>query len=237
MQGEATARGAAPAQSVERSPTDEAHASVEAPERATWLRVHRRLVIGAGATLVVAPLVWMGLTRPLVGDSSTAGVVSRGGPAKGVGPKVDYEAPNIRLKDPSGKPIELKQFRGKAVVLNFWATWCAPCREEMPELEQIYRQYNDQGLVVLAVSIDGESSAKDVGAYLKEGSPRVGSYTFPVMLDTKQEAAQTYKLLGVPSTFFVDPAGVIRSVQPRVMDHRMLMENIKTIFDVPGTAS
>src|SRR5687768_4112778 len=119
----------------------------------------RRLALGA-ALLVGAPaLVYVG-TQPL-GGGITA-IVGSGGASKGVAAQVDYEAPNFKLKDPSGKEVELKQFRGKPVLLNFWATWCVPCREEMPELELLYREHKTKGLVVLAVSLDAEQFAKDI---------------------------------------------------------------------------
>jgi cytochrome c-type biogenesis protein len=157
-----------------------------------------------------------------------------GGPAKGVGPRVEYEAPNFTLKDPSGAPVELKQLRGKAVMINFWATWCAPCRDEMPEMEQIYRAHKDDGLVILAVSVDNESSTRFIPDYLKEGAPAVGSYTFPVALDSKQQVMQTYRITGVPSSFFVDPAGVIRAVQPGAMNRQTMLERLRTIFPAVG---
>ena len=171
-------------------------------------------------------------TRPLVAPGSGA-AGSSGGAAKGVGPLVDHEAPNFRLKDAAGaRDVELKQFRGQPVLLNFWATWCVPCREELPEMEQLYRQHAGPGggLVVLAVSIDSEAAAKDVPEYLKEGDPKVGAYTFPVGLDTKQEVARLYRLGGVPSSFFIDPAGVIRAVQPGAMNRQILVDRVRTIL-------
>ncbi|MGH2350749.1 MAG: redoxin domain-containing protein [Chloroflexota bacterium] len=195
-----------------------------------------RWIAGIVLLAVVAPLVWYGATRPLVAPG--AGVAaSQGGAAKGVGPLLDHEAPNFRLKDPSGAPIELRQFRGKAVVLNFWATWCVPCREEMPELERLYRLHKESpGLVVLAVSIDDESSARHVPEYLKEGDPQVGSYTFPVALDTKQEVVRLYKLGGVPSSFFIDSAGVIRAVQPGAMNRQTMLERLRTVLPLASGA-
>ena len=189
----------------------------------------RRLALGA-ALLVGAPaLIYVG-TQPLGGGLT--GIVGTGGAAKGVAPQVDYEAPNFKLKDPSGKEVELKQFRGKPVLLNFWATWCVPCREEMPELELLYRENKAKGLIVLAVSEDAEQFAKDIPEFLKEGDPAVGAYTFPVALDTKQEVYALYKLKGVPQSYFIDPAGVIRVIQPRIMSKQMMLDGLQVIM--PG---
>ena len=171
-------------------------------------------------------------TRPL--GSGITGITGTGGAAKGVGPLVDHEAPNFKLKDPAGRDVELKQFRGRPVLLNFWATWCIPCREEMPELEALHREYGKKGLVVLAISVDDERFARDIPEFLKAGDPAVGAYTFPVALDLKQEVQKQYKLLGVPQSFFIDASGVIRVVQPRVMNRTMMLEGTGQIL--PGVA-
>src|SRR5687768_688580 len=151
----------------------------------------RRLAVGA-AFLFGTPLAAYAATRPI---GSPLSITGTGGAAKGVAPQVDYEAPNFKLKDPAGREVELKQLRGKPVLLNFWATWCVPCRAEMPELETLYREHRSKGLVVLAVSVDDERFAKDIPEFLKEGDPVVGAYTFPVALDLKQEVLKQYKLL------------------------------------------
>lgn len=83
---------------------------------------------------------------------------------------------------------------------------------------------------MLAVSIDDERGAKQVPDYLKEGSPRVGSYTFGVALDTKQEVVRSYKLTGIPGTFFIDRAGVIRALYPGAMSRQMMLDRLKTIL-------
>jgi thiol-disulfide isomerase/thioredoxin len=226
MEAAAEPGGAAPSRAAVRqdpAPHRGPLAGVRA-RRARW-------IAGVLLLVVAAPVAWYVTTQPLVTPRGAAGV-GTGSPAKGIAPLVGYEAPNITLRDPSGRPIELKQFRGRPVLVNFWATWCVPCREEMPELEQVYRRYQAEGLVVLAVSIDAEASAGHVPDYLKEGSPAVGSYTFPVALDTKQEVARAYQLAGVPASFFVDRAGVIRAVQPGAMNRQTLLDRLRTVVDV-----
>jgi peroxiredoxin len=203
---------------------------LEAPAapRGGWIAGHVKLIAGIVAVLILAPVIWVVGTMPIASGSKV--VTGTGGAAKGVGPQVDYEAPNFKLLDPSGKPVELKQFRGHPVLLNFWATWCAPCREEMPEIEQIYREYKDRGLIVLGISVDDSSSTKNVPELIKEGSPSVGSYTFPVALDVKQEVLQRYKLLGVPSSYFIDASGVIRVVQPRAMSRQNIVDGVAAVM-------
>jgi peroxiredoxin len=193
--------------------------------RRAWPR--RRVAAGLGA-LLAAPVVWYAATRPLGGGAG--GIAGPGGPAKGVSPQAGHEAPNFVLRDPAGQTVELRRLRGKAVLLNFWATWCAPCREEMPELEELHREYGPRGLVVLGVSVDESRAARAIPEFLKEGDARVGPYTFPVALDEKQEVMRQYKLLGVPSSYFIDRDGVIRVVQPRVMSRAMMLEGVRAIL-------
>ena len=97
--------------------------------------------------------------------------------------------------------VRLADLKGKVVFLNFWATWCKPCEEEMPGMERLYRQYKDKGLVVLAIAEDAEG-ASVVNAFVKRHN-----LTFPVALDPKMAVAGLYGVWAVPSTFIIDRNG------------------------------
>jgi cytochrome c biogenesis protein CcmG, thiol:disulfide interchange protein DsbE len=194
------------------------------------IRLDRRWVVG-GLCAAAVPVAWYAATRPIVPGGAPR--AWSGGASKGVAPLVDHEAPGFALPGLGGTMVEMKRLRGP-VLLNFWATWCVPCREELPLFEQAYRRHKDAGFVLLGVSIDSEVSAKDIPAYMKEGSPVVGAYSFPVALDTKQEVAWTYKLAGIPSTFFIDTDGVIRALRPGAVSSAVLEEGLTTIL--PGAA-
>lgn len=112
-------------------------------------------------------------------------------------------APDFQLQDLDGQSVALSDFRGKPVLLNFWATWCSPCRSEMPYIQQVYDEWSDKGLVVLAINI-GESPAT-----VKEFVQAQG-FSFPVLLDTKQDVAEKYNIRGIPTTLFIDKDGVIQ---------------------------
>ncbi|MSQ43384.1 MAG: TlpA family protein disulfide reductase [Chloroflexi bacterium] len=184
----------------------------------------RTVAIGAGILVAVAGIGYAS-TLPLPGLD--------GKPPPP--PSVGQRAPTFTLPAAGGGTIDLASYRGKPVVVNFWATWCTPCREELPELELAYRKHRDAGLVVIAVSLDTEAGAKDVPEFLKAGDVATGSYTFPVALDTKQDLRNRYRLIGVPSTYFVDRAGVIRAEQPGAMNREVLSNALETILTkAPG---
>jgi peroxiredoxin len=113
-----------------------------------------------------------------------------------------------------GGTFRLADQRGKVVFVNFWATWCPPCREEMPAMERLYQQHKDQGLTMLAISIDADPKA--VGPFLTEHK-----LSFPVGLDPKMEVANGYGVRALPSTFIVDRDGNMAAlaIGPRVWDN------------------
>lgn len=121
-------------------------------------------------------------------------------------------APNFRATDMAGNPVELDDLRGKVVLLNVWATWCAPCREEMPAIQALYEDYADRGLEIVAVSIDAPVGLRDgignpggdVAAFVREMG-----LTFPIWLDQSREVYEIYRLIGVPETFIIDKSGYI----------------------------
>lgn len=120
---------------------------------------------------------------------------------------VGKPAPDFALSDLNDKPYRLSDFRGKVVFLNFWATWCKPCREEMPSMEVLYKNFEKDGLVVLAVSIDRVTTTKDIPPFVKGMN-----LTFPVLIDSWGQTDKPYKRMGVPETFVIDQQGIIREI-------------------------
>jgi len=127
--------------------------------------------------------------------------------------KVDYKAvpilqamkevaptPEINLATPDGKKLSLKDFRGKIVLLNFWASWCVPCREEMPAMEKLYQEFKDKNFVILAVAVkDRKQDAVDFAKELK--------ITYPIALDPDAKVGQEYGAWGLPATYIIGPKG------------------------------
>ena len=114
-----------------------------------------------------------------------------------------------------GDTFRLKEQRGKPVLINFWATWCAPCREEMPAMERLHRRYKEQGFVMLAVSVDSDPAL--VTPFLE-----LHKLTFPVAIDAKMELANMYRVRALPSSFIVDRERYLAAVAlgPRAWDSR-----------------
>ena len=117
--------------------------------------------------------------------------------------KVNFSAPELELTDTAGNPASLASYRGQVVLVNLWATWCPPCKEEMPALEAFYRKHKDAGFVILAIN-DGDPTP-DVLQFVEDYG-----LTFPVWLDPTYIATeQAFKTLNLPSSFVIDRNGTI----------------------------
>ena len=115
------------------------------------------------------------------------------------------QAPDFTLHAMSGPNLRLKEQRGRVVMVNFWATWCAPCRQEMPQLNRLYEKYRASGFVLLGVNVDDDTSKA------AEVAKKLG-LTFPVLLDTDKKVSKLYDLSTMPSTVIIDRDGKVRYV-------------------------
>ncbi len=118
--------------------------------------------------------------------------------------RVGDEAPNFMLRDLAGNVVSLSQLRGKVVLLNFWATWCGPCRVEMPAMEQLYRTLPRREFEILAVSTDQQGTA------VTRPFQREMGFTFPILHDSEYRVGLTYGARSIPITFMVDRRGIVR---------------------------
>lgn len=122
-------------------------------------------------------------------------------------PREGFSAPDFALETLAGDQVALSDLRGKVVLVNFWASWCPPCRAEMPAIEAVYRSHKDLGLEVLAVNTTNQDDQAAAAAFVQELQ-----LTFPVPLDRTGAVSASYNLRGLPSTYFIDGQGVIRTV-------------------------
>ena len=146
--------------------------------------------------------------------------------AKGSGLGINQTAPDFTLKTLDDKEVKLSDYRGKIVILNFWATWCPPCKEEIPQMEKYYKtQAKDEGVEILAVNLT--NSDKDKG-YIRD-FVKSHEMTFPVLLDENGEVQKQYEIMTIPTTFFIDKNGKIQKKTIGPMDQGMMSKTITTI--------
>ena len=162
-----------------------------------WLRDSRRWW-GLVLTLLVIGAGWAWFSR-------VPASVAASGPLPS--PRAGFPAPDFTLDLFTGETATLADYRGQVVLLNFWASWCGPCRAEMPAIQQLYTANRDRGLAVLAVNSTIQDSLVDAQAFAQNLS-----LSFPILLDLDGAVTRRYLVRGLPSTFFIDRRGVIRAV-------------------------
>jgi cytochrome c biogenesis protein CcmG/thiol:disulfide interchange protein DsbE len=122
-------------------------------------------------------------------------------------PQEGFLAPDFALETPAGEPVILSDLRGQAVLVNLWATWCPPCREEMQTIEKMYQEFKDQDFTVLAINMTHQDDPSAVVPFVSEQR-----LTFPILLDETGEAARAYQLRSLPSSYFIGRDGTINEV-------------------------
>jgi peroxiredoxin len=167
----------------------------------------RRLVRYAVVALVVAVIGGLFVQRELGEDEQPAAAATSLGLLDDREVAINKPAPDFAVRDLDGKIVRLSDFHGKTVVLNFWASWCPPCRAEMPDLLEIYEErLADDDFVVLAVDKLTEDTVSAVESFAAEFG-----LTFPIAFDGSDDIFQRYGVRGLPSTFFIDRDGIIRA--------------------------
>ncbi|MFC2949819.1 peroxiredoxin family protein [Virgibacillus sediminis] len=131
-----------------------------------------------------------------------------------------YLAPDFELTTLDGETVKLSDYRGKRVMLNFWATWCPPCRDEMPDMQKLYDNHEVE---VLAVDLlDTEKSEADVADFVEELE-----LSFPILLDETSAVADKYKVQAYPTTYMIDSEGRIQSRMMGAMNYDMMVERLE----------
>ncbi|MCC6611868.1 MAG: TlpA family protein disulfide reductase [Anaerolineae bacterium] len=139
--------------------------------------------------------------------------------------QVDEPAPDFTLGTLHGGEVTLSDFQGQAVLINFWATWCVPCRFEMPELVRAYQAHSDEGFTILAVNLTDQDSLEDVREFVGEFD-----MTFPVLLDESGQVSTLYGLLGLPTTVFVNREGLVQRIHIGLMSPAQIVEFVGEIL-------
>ncbi|PWH14599.1 MAG: hypothetical protein DDG60_07550 [Anaerolineae bacterium] len=136
---------------------------------------------------------------------------------------VNFPAPNVQLTDLNGQAVSLSDFQGNVILYNAWATWCPPCKQEMPTLQAYYDAHKDQGFVIVAIA-DGQP--------LEEVQPFVQDYrlTFPVWPDPQYRATKTFRINSLPTSFVIDREGTVRLTWTGAISRAMLEEYITPLL-------
>ena len=178
-------------------------------------RTVRAVLWALCGVMAAAGLLLNGLPGDLLGTTRPAGPPTA--------PDVGQRAPDLRLPLADGGEVDLADYRGQVLLLNFWATWCAPCTAEMPAIDRVYQAHRERGFAVLA--IDVQERDEQVVDFLE----RLG-VTFPSAIDRTGEIARLYRATGLPTTFLIDRDGVIRDVRVGPLTEAMLEERLAKVL-------
>lgn len=151
-----------------------------------------------GPVVLLTGLLWIWLSAVPAGGTTSGKI-----PA----PQSGFLAPDFTLETSAGEIITLSELRGRPILINLWASWCGPCRQEMPAIQRTFEMYQDRGFTVLAVNVTAQDNESAALAFVKEYG-----LTFPILMDREGDVARIYENRALPSSFFVDRDGVIREV-------------------------
>ncbi|MED1722180.1 peroxiredoxin [Brevibacillus parabrevis] len=142
-----------------------------------------------------------------------------------IGTEKGNAAPDFELQQLDGKKVKLSDFRGKKVIVNLWATWCPPCRAEIPDMQQYYEANKDNDVVILGVNLTTtETKPEDVGAFVK-----AYGMTFPVLLDEDKQVTNEYKAISIPTSYIIDSNGIVQHKYIGPMSYEWMEEALAAI--------
>ena len=175
-------------------------------------------------TIIVGTIVW--LQRPDEELNRRVAVVDEPLASDGSAPQDGSPAPDFTLATLDGQEVSLRDFQGRFVLLNFWATWCGPCREEMPLFEQAQQQYGVENLVIVAVNV------QESQGMVRSVVDRI-ALTYPVAMDARGATARRYGVRSYPTTFFVDRDGRIEGRRVGAYTRHILFGRLDQLLETP----
>lgn len=177
-----------------------------------------RLFVG----VLIFGMLFVGATR-VRPNQAGALRVDMGAVAADPAPAANHPAPDFQLPSLDGSTVTLSTLKGQVVLINVWATWCPPCRAEMPTIQAAYETYGRQGFTVLAVNL--RENPRTVAAYLQQFG-----LTFPALLDLDGQVSSLYRASVLPSSFFVDRQGIIRAVYRGPMPRSVIAGTVEQLL-------
>lgn len=142
-----------------------------------------------------------------------------------VGVKKGNAAPDFELELLEGDKVRLSDYAGKKVIMNYWASWCGPCKAEMPHMEQYYKDFKDEDVVILGINLTHTERKKtDIPAFVEEYG-----LTFPILMDPKGTVTDQYRVIAYPTTFIIDTKGIIRQIYYGPVDYSTLKNAVARV--------
>ena len=157
-----------------------------------------RLRIPFSITLLVSGLLWVWVSRVPENPNQSQSIKAA---------QIGFFAPEFELSSLNSEDILLSSFQGKPVILNYWASWCPPCKAEMPAFQQAYQEFAGTDLIIIAINAANQDSLSDVVQFVQKHE-----LTFPIALDKTGSAARDYQVHSLPTTYFIDKNGVIQDI-------------------------
>jgi cytochrome c biogenesis protein CcmG, thiol:disulfide interchange protein DsbE len=182
------------------------------------------ILIGTGLLLlgVVSGILLLGSNRGGNIDDAVDGDLTSGGSVIPV--RVNFEAPNLSLRDLHGNAVSIQDHQGKVILINNWATWCPPCKAEMPALQSFYETHQDEGFILIAID------AGDPPSNVEEFVHTYG-LSFPVWLDPENQALEAFKNFGLPSSYVVDKEGFVQLAWTGAISDAMLEKYVAPLLE------
>lgn len=178
--------------------------------------------------IILGTVYWLQSSQPDTVGASTQ--IQSFGKVSGQAPKVGAPASDFTLTSLDGKPVSLSSFKGKVVILNFFATWCPPCRAEMPDLESTYKDLKDKGFEVVAVDLQEDKNT--VSGYAKS----LG-LDFTILLDPNADVFGQYRINGLPTSFFIDKDGTIKDFTIGGLNKKLFQQRLDKLFQLSSSGS
>jgi peroxiredoxin len=175
-------------------------------------------IISAFVILISAGWIWLSRVDPATASTQVPAI------------HAGFPTPDFSLTDSTGGAMTLSDFKGKTVIINLWASWCRPCRAEMPALQKVYQEYSEDGLVVLGINATNQDTQKDAMALVEDLE-----LTFPVLFDSDGSVSSLYRLRALPTTIFIDPDGIIDEIiVGGPMSEALLRVRVETLMKQNG---
>lgn len=160
--------------------------------------INQKVLIAFSLLILILGAAWIWISVPAPG-STTQGQIQA--------PQEGFAAPDFTLETFEGQTYTLSDFRGRPVLVNFWASWCPPCRSEMPAMQRVFEDLEEEGLIVLAVNSTHQDNLGEAIKFVNNLQ-----LSFPILLDRTGSVGSLYDIRSLPTSFFIDPEGIIQDV-------------------------